>query len=105
MCKYFFSRNFIMTHFKRNDSGEIVVHGVTHHKLIGSRAEVWHKTAYKTTGGLTRSHLIKNKSGRIVSRKKHGSAKRDKRLILAGYGTKKGTFGWVKLNKTKKKRT
>ena len=74
------------------------------HKLIGSRAEVWHKSAYKTTGGLTRSHLIQNKSGRIVSRKKHVSAKKDKRLVKAGYGTKKGKFGWVKLNKTMKKR-
>ena len=74
-----------MTHFKRNENGEIVVHGVTHHKLIGSRAEVWHKTAYKTTGGLTRSHLVQNKAGRIVSRKKHVSAKKDKRLVKAGY--------------------
>lgn len=93
-----------MTHFKRNENGEIVVHGVTHHKLIGSRAEVWHKTAYKTTGGLTRSHLVQNKAGRIVSRKKHVSAKKEKRLVKAGYGTKKGKFGWVKLNKTMKKR-
>ena len=94
-----------MTNFKKNEKGEVIVHGVTHSKLIGSRAEVWHKTAYKTTGGLTRSHLLQNKSGRIVSRRKHTSAKKDNRLVKAGFGTKKGKFGYVKLSKTSKRRS
>ena len=64
-------------------------------KLCGSRAEVWHGTAYKTSGGLTKSDLLQNKSGRIVSKAKHSSAKRENRLVKAGYGTKKGKFGWV----------
>jgi hypothetical protein len=64
--------------------------------LIGTRAQVWHGTAYKTSGGLTHSDLMKNKSGRIVSKAKHNSAKKDKRLIKAGYFTKKGHFGFVK---------
>lgn len=64
--------------------------------LEGSRAQVWHKTAYKTPGGLTRNHLLMNKHGRVVSKKKHTVAKREKRLEKAGYFTKKGEFGAVK---------
>ena len=68
--------------------------------LIGTRAQVWHGTAFKTSGGLTKSHIMQNKSGRIVSRAKHTSAKKDMRLLKHGYGTKKGKFGFVKLGKT-----
>jgi hypothetical protein len=67
--------------------------------LIGTRAQVWHGTAYKTSGGLTKSDLLQNKSGRIVSKAKHSSAKRENRLVKAGYGTKKGKFGFVMLGK------
>jgi hypothetical protein len=38
--------------------------------LEGHRAQVMHGTAYKTSGGLTRVHLMFNKHGRIVSKKK-----------------------------------
>ena len=65
-------------------------------KTNGSRAEVWHGTAKKTVGGLTKSDLLMNKHGRIVSRKKHNTAKREKRLVKAGYLTKKGHFGFIK---------
>ena len=64
-------------------------------RTIGSRAEVWHGTATKTSGGLTKSHLMQNKHGRIVSRKKHATAKKENRLVKAGFGTKKGHFGYV----------
>ncbi len=40
-------------------------------KTIGSRAQVWHGTAKKTSGGLTKDSLLKNKRGKIVSRKMH----------------------------------
>jgi len=73
-------------------------------RTYGTRAEVWHGTASKTSGGLMRSHLIKNKSGRIVSKAKHFSAKKDRRLIKAGYGTKKGKFGFVLLGNAGKTR-
>jgi hypothetical protein len=73
-------------------------------KTYGTRAEVWHGTARKTTGGLTKGHLFQNKNGRIVSKSKHFTAKKDKRLIKAGYGTKKGKFGFVKLNTQTKSR-
>jgi len=70
--------------------------------IIGSRAEVWHGSAKKTSGGLTKSHLMKNKSGRIVSRKKHFSAKKDNRLVKAGFKTKKGHFGFIKTGSKKR---
>lgn len=66
-------------------------------QTIGSRAQVWHGTAKKTSGGLKKSDLMKNKSGRIVSRAKHHSAKKEMRLVKHGYGTKKGKFGFVKM--------
>jgi hypothetical protein len=71
---------------------------------VGSRAQVWHGTAKHTSGGLTKTQLMMNKSGRIVSRKKHHSAKRDNRLVKAGYKTKKGHFGFVKVGSRKRGR-
>ena len=85
-----------MTKFTRTANGKYSVAGHTYDTLIGTRAQVWHKTAYKTSGGLTHAHLMKNKSGRIVSRSKHMTAKKEKRLVKAGYLTKKGHFGFVK---------
>lgn len=46
-------------------------------KTIGSRAEVMHGTAKKTSGGLTKSDLKYTKDGRIVSRKASDRAKRN----------------------------
>ena len=94
-----------MTRFTRSENGKYVVHSKSYEQLIGTRAQVWHNTAFKTTGGLTKSDLLQNKNGRIVSRAKHSSAKKENRLVKAGFGTKKGKFGFVKLNnKTKSKR-
>jgi len=47
---------------------------------------------------------MQNKAGRIVSRAKHNTAKREMRLVKFGYGTKKGEFGFVKLGSHKKRR-
>lgn len=63
---------------------------------VGSRAQVWHGTAHKTSGGLTKDKLLMNKHGRIVSRKMHNTAKKEKRLERAGYFTVKGKFGSVR---------
>ena len=71
-------------------------------KTYGSRAQVWHGTAYKTAGGLTKDKIMMNKHGRVVSRKKHNTAKKEKRLEKAGYKTKKGQFGSFKVGKDKK---
>lgn len=46
-----------------------------HKKRVGSRAEVWHGTARQTSGGLRKADLMKNKSGRLVSRKKHAQGR------------------------------
>jgi uncharacterized protein with beta-barrel porin domain len=92
-----------MTKFSRTSTGKYSVAGKSYESLIGTRAQVWHGTAYKTSGGLTHSHLMKNKSGRIVSKAKHVSAKKDNRLVKAGYLTKKGHFGFVKKGSKSKK--
>ena len=62
-------------------------------KARGSRAEVMHGKARRTSGGLTKDKLRYNKHGRIVSKKKSARAKKEKRLEKAGYKTKKGVFG------------
>ena len=92
-----------MTKFSRTSTGKYSVSGKTFDVLIGTRAQVWHGTAYKTTGGLTKSNIMKNKAGRIVSKSKHMSAKKDKRLVKAGFLTKKGQFGFIKNGKSMKK--
>jgi hypothetical protein len=61
----------------------------------GTRAQVWHGTACHTSGGLLKKDLILNKHGRIVSRKKHHSEKKNivSRLFKKGYKPFKGRFG------------
>jgi hypothetical protein len=60
---------------------------------VGSHAQVWHGTAKHTSGGLTKKDLMKNKRGKIISRKKHALGKKAlKNLVKAGYKAKKGTF-------------
>jgi hypothetical protein len=81
-----------------------MIKGKSYNKLTGSRAQVWHNTAYKTSGNLTKKNLVKNKSGRIVSRKKFVSASREKRLLKHGYGAKKGRFGAVRVGTKHRKR-
>jgi hypothetical protein len=90
--------HFIMTRHAKAADGYYHVHGRKFRNLIGSRAEVHHGTAYKTSGGLKKHDLHQNKNGRIVSKVKHATAKKEKRLVKAGYGTKKGVFGFVKLD-------
>jgi len=84
--------------------------------LVGSRSQVMNGTAYKTSYGavkgtapgayaLIKKHLKYNKQGRIVSVAK--SAKKGAllaQLAKAGYTTRKGHFGPVKIDsKTRKK--
>ena len=80
----------------KNEKGMYVIHGKSYPELVGSRQKVYNETAYKTTGNLTKSHLIMNKWGRIVSAKKHATAKKEKRLQKYGYFAEKGKFGFVK---------
>jgi hypothetical protein len=92
-----------MTRYEKNDNGHYSIKGKSYEMLMGSRAQVWHGTAYKTSGGLKKSDLLQNKNGRLVSKAKHETAKKEKRLVKAGYGTKKGKFGFVLLGKKSKK--
>ena len=85
--------------------GKYHIKGKTYKMLNGSRAEVWHGTAFKTNGELQKHQLMKNKSDRIVSKKKHATAKRDNRLVKHGFGTQKGKFGFVKIGSRKSKRS
>lgn len=84
--------------------GKYVIGGKKYDKLEGTRAEVWHGTAYKTSGGLKKDDLMQNKAGRIVSAVKYKTAKKEMRLLKAGYGTKKGKFGYVKVSAKGKSR-
>ena len=61
---------------------------------VGSRAQVMHGTAMKTSGGLTKSDLKYNKNGSIVSKKKSEAAKKNisKYLFSKGYKPVKGEF-------------
>lgn len=93
-----------MKRIDRSSDGLYHVNGKTYKHLIGSRKQVWMGSAYKTDGQLVRSDFLMNKNGRIVSAKKHASAKRENRLVKAGYGTQKGKFGYVLLDGSKKSR-
>jgi hypothetical protein len=44
-----------------------------------------------------------NKWGRIVSKKKHATAKKEMRLKKYGYTAKKGKFGYVKIKSSARK--
>jgi hypothetical protein len=72
--------------------------------LVGSRQQVWNNTAHHTSGGLVKSKLIMNTRGRIVSKDKSSSTKKENgsRFKKSGYAlTRKGMkFG---PNKTAKK--
>ena len=83
--------------------GKYHIHGQKYEVLEGSRAQVWHGTAHQTSGCLYRKDLMMNKSGRIVSKRKHTTAKREKRLVKAGFLTKKGHFGFIKSAHTHKR--
>ena len=86
----------------RNQDGTYHINGKKYKELFGSRIQVWNGTAYKTEGNLIKKDLMMNKWNRIVSAKKHRTAKKEKRLEKYGYFAKKGKFGYVK--KTLKKR-
>lgn len=89
----------------RGEDGFYTIAGKKYKELFGSRIQVWNGTAYKTAGELTRKDLVKNKWDRIVSAKKHKTAKKEKRLEKYGYYAKKGEFGYVRRGgKTQKKR-
>lgn len=63
-------------------------------KAVGSRAEVFHGNAKRTSGRLVKDDLMKNKAGRIVSKQKHAAGKVALKYLHAkGYIAVKGKFG------------
>jgi len=91
---------------KRAEGGGYLIKGKHYEKCVGSRAEVGHETAYKTSGGLTKSKLLHNKRGRWVSKSLATRARKERRLEKAGYFTKKGKKETEKKNdRDKKKKT
>ena len=88
----------------RDEDGLYRVNGKTFKLLIGSRQQVGHGTAYKTSGQKTQKDLLQNKHGKWVSKNKHLSAKKEKRLEKHGYFAEKGKFGYVRRDKTLKRR-
>jgi hypothetical protein len=89
---------------RSEDDGLYHIKGKTYKYVRGSRAQVWNHTAYKTEGGLHRNELIKS-HGRIVSLKKHKTAKKEMRLQKYGYFAQKGKFGYVKKSTRKNRRS
>lgn len=87
----------------RANDGFYYIKGIKYPELFGSREQVMNKTAYKTLGNLTINDLMMNKRGRIVSKSKYYTAKKEKRLEKYGYFAKKGKFGYVK-RKTQRNR-
>ena len=91
---------------KRHDKGK---DGKSDHvphiyeKLEGSRAQVWHGTAYKTAGGLKKGEL-KMHNGRIVSKKKSELARTQKHLKGHLQPKGSGVFGTVTKKGKKGKR-
>uniref|UniRef100_A0A6C0I1E7 Uncharacterized protein n=1 Tax=viral metagenome TaxID=1070528 RepID=A0A6C0I1E7_9ZZZZ len=80
----------------RQEDGLYHINGKTYPELFGSREQVRNGTAYKTEGNLVKKDLFTNKWGRIVSLKKHRTAKKEMRLRKYGYFAEKGKFGYVK---------
>lgn len=71
---------------------------------VGSKAQVYHGTAEKTSGGLKKADLMQTAAGRIVSKKAHAAGlKAINRLRKAGFVAKKGEFKlFTKAASTKK---
>lgn len=72
--------------------------------VIGSRAQVFNGTKDRTSGGLRREDLFRGKDGRIKSKKASKLAKKNNRLVKAGYVTEKGKFGAVRVEDAKSPR-
>jgi len=96
-------KNKIMKRPVRAEDGTYTVKGKKYKELFGSREQVHNGTAYKTKAGLTNDDILMNKWGRLVSAKKHETAKKEMRLEKHGYSAKKGKFGYVKKGKNTRK--
>ena len=48
--------------------------------MFGTRIQVWRGTREKTRGGLTKADLVKNRYGKLVSKKASAAAKKNSNL-------------------------
>tara|TARA_B100001113_G_C20567619_1_gene387516 strand:- start:21 stop:278 length:258 start_codon:yes stop_codon:yes gene_type:complete len=79
-------------------------------QTFGSRAEVFHGTALKTTGGLEKSDLVQDKYGKLVSKNARKSAlarmkDEGKKHLVKVFKPKKSGFGLQPKEGTKKYKT
>ena len=88
----------------KGKDGFYVIDDKKYKNLFGSREQVWNGNAYKTVGCLTKDQLFYNKWGRIVSKIKHHTAKKEKRLLKHGYSARKGKFGYTLTRKRRGKK-
>lgn len=97
--------------YTKSSDGCYHINGKKYKNLTGSREQVMNGTAYKRPGKtkdgkeLTKKDFVKNKWGRIVSLKKHKTAKKEKRLEKHGYFAQKGKFGYVKKGKKSRRKS
>jgi len=75
---------------RSESDGKYHVNGRAFPHLMGTRAQVWHGTAYKTKAGLTKNNFKMNARGRIVSKLRSTTAKKRKVLFKLGYRPVKG---------------
>jgi hypothetical protein len=87
----------------RLDDGLYHIGNKTYKILVGSRASVYHDTAYKTPGGLVKDDLEQNKHGRIVSKKLATLAVKQHHLGEHQQSKGSGTFGSKKVSKKSRK--
>lgn len=76
--------------------------------VVGSKAQVFHGNAERTSGGLKKNDLFQDKNGNIKSKKASKAAKKNQNLKKAGWTYQKGKFGAVKIedvNMSKKKKS
>lgn len=69
-----------MKRITKSADGFYYIDGNKYNKCFGIRLEVWNGNAYKTSGGLTKSDLLMNKHGVIVSKSKFLYEKTSNRL-------------------------
>jgi hypothetical protein len=68
----------------RNADGKYNMNGRLYDNLFGSREAVWNETAYKTRAGLTKTDLILNREGKIVSKQKSIQETEYNRFVKTG---------------------
>ena len=81
--KFFFSP-YTITDMTRSKT--VIVRGKHYVTYEGSKAQVWHGTAYATKGGVTKDQLLQKENGRIVFKSRSEAALKGKgfQALLTG---------------------